>query len=58
MSLLTYCDLLKSVLDLVAHPGLDTQQLNPADQFWWSKIFVVSKYFLNVLTVVEIVCLE
>ena len=55
---MTYCDLLKSVLDLVVHPSLDTQQLNLADQFWWSKILVVSKYFLNVLTVVDIVCLE
>ena len=58
MSLLSYCDLLKRVLDLVALPGLDTRQLNLADQFWWSKILVVSKYFLNVLTAVEIVCLE
>ena len=58
MSLLTYCDLLKSVLDLVAYPGLDTQQMNLADQAWWSNTLVVSRYFLNVLTVVEMVCLE
>ena len=55
---MTYCDLLNRVLDLVAHPGLDTQQLKPADQSWWSKILVVSRYFLNVLTDVEIVCLK
>ena len=49
-------------LELRSGPGStspsDTQQLKPADQSWWSEILVVSKYFLNVVTVVEIVCLE
>ena len=58
VSLLTYWPLLKRVLDLVAQLGLDTQQLKQADQSWWSMILVVNRYFLNLLTVVEIVCLE
>ena len=58
VSLLTYWPLLKRVLDLVAQLGLDTQQLKQADQSWWSMILVVNRYFLNVLTVVQIVCLE
>ena len=49
---------LEKVLDLVAQLGLDTQQLKQADQSWWSMILVVNRYFLNLLTVVEIVCLE
>ena len=55
---MTYRPLLNSVLDLVAAPGLDTQQLKPADQSWWSMILAINTYFLNVQTVVEIVCLE
>ena len=50
--------LLKSVLNLAADPGLDTQQLNPAEHSWWSNTLVVRRNFRNVLTVEEMVCLE
>ena len=52
---LTYSPCLKWVLDLAAHPGLLTQQLNVFDQSCWSKTLLVNTYLQKTAIVVEMV---
>jgi hypothetical protein len=55
---LTYSPCLKRVLDLAAHPGLLTQQLNVFDQSCWLKNLLVNTYLQKTVMVVEMVWRE